>query len=53
MLQPESFKWTRFVPLFGVGSALTVIQRYQNEINAWRHLPNWIYTGALVLELVS
>jgi len=46
------FQWSTFLPLFGVGSALTVIYRQQADIEGWIHLPSWLYRGALGLGLL-
>jgi len=44
--------WAIILPLFGIGSALTVIYRQQPDIDPQHYLPPKVYLGALWLGIV-
>src|SRR5437868_424898 len=52
MSSTTPFRWSTFAPLFGIGSALSVIYRQKAEIDSMCSLPAWVYRGSLALGLL-
>ena len=51
MAEEPPFQWRTFLPLFGIGSALTALYRHRRDVDPQSALPESLYVGLLWLGL--